>query len=101
MRAGAHLKMWRFVGAEKPIGPEAMSFSSEQSLARFSQNPTSLTPEDASKALEILLRHLIILEDVFFRARTTWFAYFDNRANSLLSTHELLQQMTLSFQNIW
>jgi hypothetical protein len=98
---GAILTMSRFVGDERQIGPEAMSFTSQASLAHFSENPTSLATGDAAKALELLLRHLIRLESLFFNARITSFTYSEFPSKTLLSPHDLLAQLPPVFNEVW
>jgi hypothetical protein len=78
-----------------------MMFSSQRSIAHFSQDPSSLGEEDAAKALEILLHHLVRLDDIFFSGRSTSFTFYESATNSISTSKDLLGMMSCKFSEIW
>jgi hypothetical protein len=74
---------------------------SDKPVANFKPSPERLNREDAEQALEILLRHLMRLEDIFFEGRTSWFGFYDDSKNCLLSTEELLKTIKCRFEKVW
>lgn len=98
---GSTLTQTCLISSPKQVGADSMVFSSQSTVAQFSQNPLSLVEEDAAKALEILLYHLVRMEDIFFAGRSTWFSFYESASNSISKTKELLGMMTCKFAEIW
>lgn len=90
----------RPVGEGKEIDPDWLVHGS-RAVAQFESSPDKLERKDAEQALEILLRHLIRLEEIFFQRRTTWFGFYDDSVDCLLSTEELLETINCRFEQAW
>lgn len=98
---GSTLTQSRLVSLPKQISGDSMTFSSHKAIAQFSRDPSSLGKEDAAKALEILLHHLVKLEDMFFGGRSTWFSFYESTTNSISTTTDLLKMMICRFDKVW
>ena len=98
---GGTLTQSRLISPPKQVGADSMVFNSQRAIAHFSQNPSSLGEEDAAKAVEILLYHLVRLEDIFFGGRSTWFSFYESASNSISTTKDLLGMMTCKFAEVW
>jgi len=70
-------------------------------IARFSPTPILLSASDAEQALEILLHHLIRMQDVFAVTHTTLFCFYDDQGKNILTTSDLLQKLHCKFSKYW
>ncbi len=73
---------------------------SRNAVAQFKNDPSQLDQEDAEQVIEILLRHLLRFDDIFFDNTGEFSFWEDNMA--LLTIHELLQNElpTHRFENV-
>lgn len=90
----------RQIGEGKQLKPDRLVYQSK-AVAQFEPSVKRLDRKDAEQALEILLRHLIRLEDIFFGRRTTWFSFYNDSTNSLLSTEDLIRSINCRFEQVW
>lgn len=90
----------RHIGEAKQLKPDWLVHQSK-AVAQFEPSVKRLERKDAEQALEILLRHLIRFEGIFFRRRTTEFSLFDDSTNRLLSTEDLLGTINCRFEQAW
>ena len=98
---GSTMTQSRLISPHRQVGADSMMFSSQRSIAHFSQDPSSLGEEDAAKALEILLHHLVRLDDIFFSGRSTSFTFYESATNSISTSKDLLGMMSCKFSEIW
>lgn len=82
-------------GVQKPTGkfkytkPDWLT-NTKNAVATFAQSTDELEKRDAEQAVEIMLRHAIRIEDIFFTRRTTWFAFYELSEDQIYTTEELL-----------
>ena len=69
--------------------------------AGFAETPEGLGQEDASVAVEIMLRHLIRIEDLFFGGRDSFFSVFDRDLKDIVATTDLLDRTGRAFDCMW
>lgn len=74
---------------------------SKESVANFTDSADGLQKSDAEKAVEIMLRHVIRLEDLFFGRRTSFFAFYETSENHVYISEELLQIIKCRFDGDW
>jgi hypothetical protein len=71
-------------------------------IANFHSSPDLLDHTDAEKAFEILLHHLIRIQNLFFQnSWPTQFAYYDEIDKKVLSTKQLLQSIHCRYLKYW
>lgn len=90
----------RQIGEGKQLKPDWLVYQ-RRAVAQFGVSAGSLERKDAEQALEILLRHLVRLEDIFFERRTTWFGFYDDSTSRLLSTEDLIKTINCRFDQVW
>ena len=73
----------------------------KNSVAKFSPSADAFQKSDAEQAVEIMLRHAIRLEDLFFARRTSWFAFYETSEDRIYTAEELLQKITCRFDEVW
>ncbi len=71
-------------------------------ISQFESTPDKLGLDDAEKAVEIQLRHLHRMSELYFQGASTWVAYYDEDTKKALTPQELLNSFSLRrFENIW
>lgn len=75
--------------------------NSNKAIAEFTPSVNMLGKKDAKQALEILLWHLIRIEDLFFGRRTSWFSHYDEVNKQAITAEDLLKSITPKFGEYW
>lgn len=73
----------------------------ERTIASFTEDPTRLTTEDAEKAFEIALLHLIRLEEIAYGEHSGWFDVYDEETNRVQTQEDLLRVIPRRFEAVW
>lgn len=73
----------------------------EKSVANFSPTPTELTEDDAKKAVEIMLLHLLRVEEVFFERENSQLCIYDPASNGILTPRQMLALVGRHFAHEW
>ncbi len=93
-------RMSRQVGADDELRPDWL-IHRKKAVAKFAPNPDKLKYSDAEQALEILLRHLLRIQEVFFGHEDSSFAYWDEGNTRAVPTSELLDTIKCRFAEVW
>lgn len=85
---------------EKLLGTN-LFVNREKTIASFTEDPIRLTIEDAEKAFEITLLHLIRLEEIAWGKPSGWFDLYDDETNLTQTPRDLLRLIPRRFESIW
>ncbi len=85
---------------EKPLKPDWL-IDASKSVANFELSPDRLGEKDAEQAIEILLHHLIRIENLFFGGRNTELCFYDSEQQKIITTEEMLGIIKCRFNTIW
>ncbi len=89
----------RHIGDPKELTPNWLT--STKAVACFQNDPIKMTIADAEKALEIMLLHLVRLEDIFFRGSDAWFSIWAEQIKEIASAQQILESIGRHFNDYW
>ena len=92
---------YRWDDAKSKLITKAMSLTHDKPIALFNEEPTLLGREDAEKAAEIMLWHLLSLEGVLFQHKVAWFAVRRDGGLSPQRIVDVLNDRQLLFEKEW